>query len=516
MKTLKIFCYVLAILSCSITKISAQCGQRFIAEIFEEAQITTVAYGENITEEGDSLILEMDVYEPIGDLCEDRPLVVFMPGFLNTNKQDTAIVHFCKSLIRRGYVVAALDYRRSDLADYFNMTTGEENMIKDFFKGMQDGKAALRYFTKTVQEENIFKIDTNQVFIGSFDYGALIAMNIAYMDEEDVLTMPEAYQEYLEEVGGLEGQSGHETYDYTINAVVNISGAILDTAFIDANEPTIISFHEEEISETSFVPYVIGQPLGFDAFPIVYGSYLIDSIAVTKGLNDTSKLYNYTYNPFSNDNTIVAESTILMDETAQFLAKKTVCHLDSTYTEMLDTIVITYELLSDVESGVDSIAVINVIENNQFCTTEIYCNNPIVVNCDLDPIAYDTLTLAINDTTIDNDIVVITYYFVEVNDSILTIHAELTLNTAIPELIEHKEGIHIYPNPVINTLIIENYELTTKPHHYYLYNQMGQICQSGIIQDTQTQIDRNGLSTGIYFLRIEQEESIEIHKLLFR
>jgi hypothetical protein len=64
-------------------------GERYIDDVFSNFTVSTVTYGSNTTIFGFSQDLEMDIYEPVGDVHEQRPVIIFAFGevlFLVTNQ----------------------------------------------------------------------------------------------------------------------------------------------------------------------------------------------------------------------------------------------------------------------------------------------------------------------------------------------------------------------------------------------------------------------------------------------
>ena len=58
----------------------AQCDGRYESQIFDDVQVTEVEYTDvydwNFSNSG----LDMDVYEPVGDVETSRPLIIFAHG----------------------------------------------------------------------------------------------------------------------------------------------------------------------------------------------------------------------------------------------------------------------------------------------------------------------------------------------------------------------------------------------------------------------------------------------------
>ena len=99
----------MAIVSSSF--IMAQCDGRYQSEIFTSVSDTTVNYSD-VYLDG---FHQMDIYTPDGDTERNRPLILYMHGgtFYAGSKSNTDCIDFCKSMAKRGYVTASLNYRLS-------------------------------------------------------------------------------------------------------------------------------------------------------------------------------------------------------------------------------------------------------------------------------------------------------------------------------------------------------------------------------------------------------------------
>lgn len=232
--------------------IQAQCEDRFLVPIFEEVTETEdVQYGSAVELSGDSKLLKFDFFEPTGDTYSERPLIILAHGgtFIVGDENDIGIQIMCEYYAKLGYACASINYRLADISLVgpefdFDITAF---MADELIKATHDMKAAIRYFRKDYAEnENQFNIDPDQIFIGGISAGALAAINVAYMDDEegidsivdvDVISL-------IESNGGFEGDSGNENYSSEVKAVISMSGAVAHRDIIQADEAPIISIHE--------------------------------------------------------------------------------------------------------------------------------------------------------------------------------------------------------------------------------------------------------------------------------
>lgn len=238
------------------TRIGAQeCdNQRYYDEIFNFNLTSEVKFGEapqpvlfnpnNIQE------LYMDIYEPDADTLSARPLIIwaFGGGFVFGNKTSPDIVSLSRAFAKRGYVNAAIDYRLStDLI----LNSDSTNVYEAALKATHDMLASIRFFYKDAATSNTYRIDTSRIYIGGVSAGAITALQVAHFDESD--EVPMQIDSLLQLTGGISGNSGNPGYAEDIAGVINLCGAIVDTAWINPDLTTpIVSLHG---TNDSIVPY---------------------------------------------------------------------------------------------------------------------------------------------------------------------------------------------------------------------------------------------------------------------
>ena len=251
--------------------------------------------------------LYMDVFEPEGDTLTKRPLVVicFGGGFLAGSKDYWSIRLIAQKLALRGYVTATIDYR-------LGMNIFDADLsVRAPYRGLQDGRSAVRYFKADAAGANLFRIDTSNIYIGGHSAGAFIALHNAYLNieaERPISTYawmqnghPVPDQLCLDCVGDNQQFTGNA------KAVFSLAGALGFTDYIQTeNDPRVVMFHSQD---DDTVPFTSGQPfssilwlvVGAD-LPDVYGSAAIASRADEVALP-------YRFNSYTNRGHSVHEET---------------------------------------------------------------------------------------------------------------------------------------------------------------------------------------------------------------
>ncbi|MCK6649867.1 MAG: alpha/beta hydrolase fold domain-containing protein [Bacteroidia bacterium] len=274
---------------------NAQCaGNRYHDYVFPSAPTITsnIQYGSNLKFNGQNQNLLLDVYEPTGDTSTSRALVIMAHGgsFIGGSKTGSDVVNLCKDLARLGYVVASIEYRVG-MTNFPAPGPDSSDATEAVMRAVHDGRAAVRYFRKNADVGgNTYKIDVNNIYFAGVSAGGFIALQVAYLD--DIAEFPT----YIDTVGqsglggGVEGLSGNPGYSSDVNAIVNICGAIGDTAWMQAGDEPVLNFHG---TNDGTVPYGSDIITLAGIFPImpVDGSFSVDAKADELGLINCFEIY---------------------------------------------------------------------------------------------------------------------------------------------------------------------------------------------------------------------------------
>ena len=193
-------------------------------------------------EEGERMDLTMDLYVPEDGGTVARPLLVTFHGgaFREGDKRDTTLVEWCRYFASLGYVAASVDYRQGYRR---NVRSTDDAM----FKALRDGNAAVRFLLK----RDSLLIHSERIFAAGADAGGIMAMNLAYMREEN---MPEIIVEE-EDTTIVTRQALLRGFD--VRAVANLWGAVPDSAILHNAKIPVISFQSRE---DPVIPFGVGHP----------------------------------------------------------------------------------------------------------------------------------------------------------------------------------------------------------------------------------------------------------------
>lgn len=252
--------------------------------------------------------LKMDIYEPIGEYSEKRPLLVFIHGgaFFTGDKAIEPIVRICRHFASLGYVVASINYRLG-----FRPTP--TSIVEAGFSAYLDTDAAIRYL---LYYKDVYRIDPSNIFVGGSSSGAITALNIAFMREWDY---PVNGAEYVRINTWMDDQ-------YSIRAVANLWGAVMDVGMLaNANIP-VISFHARWDPVVPFnydYPFQELSLINGVLFDKMYGSKAIQEEA--ESLKRKAELYVYEVDRhdlyYEDDGNLSPRLDEIIDRTVSFFSE---------------------------------------------------------------------------------------------------------------------------------------------------------------------------------------------------
>jgi hypothetical protein len=253
---------------------------RYDEEVFPNVITTSdIIFGANTDYQGNNKILKLDIYEPDGDTAAFRPLIVWVHGgsFVGGSKLDNDVVGLSQHFAKRGYVCVSIEYRLGISFPY-----NQANATNAVYRGVQDTKAAIRFFRQDAATTNTYRIDPDMIFGGGSSAGAFCALHLAYLDQPSEL--PSTIDTVA--LGGLEGNSGNPGYPSTIKAVLNLCGAMGDSAWMVPGDIPVCSMHG---TADQVVPYASAMLYLLNIFPImvVDGSYSVNEHAMLTGIDQS-------------------------------------------------------------------------------------------------------------------------------------------------------------------------------------------------------------------------------------
>ncbi|OGX92043.1 alpha/beta hydrolase fold domain-containing protein [Hymenobacter coccineus] len=256
---------------------------RYYQPVFAGVDVASnVAYGAAPTYTGAAQSLLMDIYQPAGDTVKRRPLIIFahQGGFFIGSKTDPYMVAICTRLARLGYVTASIEYRLGFPVTGLLAPADTVGVAQAAVRGMQDMKAAVRFFRKDAATTKTYRVHADYIAVGGSSAGAFMALETGYLDKASEVP---AYVG-LAALGGVDGQSGNPGYSAAVLAVLNLSGATENPSLIEAGNAPLCSVHG---TADRTVPYLQGKIGSVLPPKYVYGSGRLNPRAASLGIPNT-------------------------------------------------------------------------------------------------------------------------------------------------------------------------------------------------------------------------------------
>ncbi len=195
---------------------------RWLEEVFTEVEVEAdVTYGVNATvlrlpELGEAIPeeLKMDIYTPVGDDIDSRPAVLvfhtgnFLPnvtnGQISGTRKDSSVVEFCTRLARYGYTAAAVTYRKGWNPLAATQPERALGLIQAAYRGVQDGRTAVRYLRKTHAEDgNPYGIDPDRIAVIGLGTGGYLTLGmVGLTDYNKIVTTTNGPAKFILDVNG--------------------------------------------------------------------------------------------------------------------------------------------------------------------------------------------------------------------------------------------------------------------------------------------------------------------------
>jgi acetyl esterase/lipase len=191
--------------------------------VFETVTTTTdVVYGSAVNASGQTVILELDTYEPVGDPVTARPAIVWVHGgsFSSGDKSSPELVDQATVFSRKGYFNVSINYRLEPGG--CSSSSGGSNCITAMREARTDAQNAVRFLRANAAT---YGIDVDRIAIGGSSAGAITALHVGFRNVENP--------------------------DAAVGAAVSLSGANL-ISFINPGEAPSLLFHG---SADVVVPY---------------------------------------------------------------------------------------------------------------------------------------------------------------------------------------------------------------------------------------------------------------------
>jgi para-nitrobenzyl esterase len=204
---------------------------RYRDDVFTTVTTTpNITYGSAVDQDGHTVTLRLDMYQPAGDTVTARPAIVWVHGgsFCCGSKTSLELVEEANAFARKGYVNVSIDYRLVD----DGCTPGADlgRCITAIGHAREDAQTAVRFLRS---QATTYRIDPDRIAIGGTSAGAITALNVGYSPENP-------------------GVGQHQGFSSAVRAAQSISGAELSSGPINAGDAPALLFHG---TDDPVVPY---------------------------------------------------------------------------------------------------------------------------------------------------------------------------------------------------------------------------------------------------------------------
>ena len=195
---------------------------RYRDAIFNAVTVTdNVTYGSAVNQEGQTVTLQLDLYQPTGDTITARPAIVWVHGgsFCCGDKSSAELVDEATTFSKEGYVNVSINYRLESPG----CTGSFSNCLAAIAEATADAQTAVRFLRTNA---TTYGVDPNRIAIGGSSAGAIAALNVGYSTAADPASR--------------------------VRAALSLSGAQVDVGTIEPGDAPAIDFH---CTTDPLVPY---------------------------------------------------------------------------------------------------------------------------------------------------------------------------------------------------------------------------------------------------------------------
>lgn len=296
------------LLAAAVAVRGQDCSIPFTDSLFAVQVESGVWYGNATRFDGGTDSLRLNLYKPVGDGQTQRPLVVLIHGggFFEGSRDE--FNPWAEELASKGWAAATISYRLGFYGSWLfgpPYANDPHELRRAIYRAMQDAKGAVRFLKGRHEQDST---STTAVFLLGGSAGAITALHAAYLDNPsekpaDCGAIGDV-QHFLSfyprpDLGSMDGDLNLNGQDASVMGVVNIYGALMDTAYIEsAEDAALFSYHQ---SGDPVVGCGLQQPywgigLGIpDNNPWLFGSCLIE--ARTQHLGYGADHYRFILHP---------------------------------------------------------------------------------------------------------------------------------------------------------------------------------------------------------------------------
>jgi acetyl esterase/lipase len=152
---------------------------RYRDEVFSDFTLTSdIPYGAGsaVDQDGNTDVLNLDVYQPAGDTVTYRPAIVWVHGgsFRGGDKTSGELVDEARVFAKKGFVNFSINYRLTNAG--CSASAPGTQCVDEIKDAMHDAQAAVRWVKHNAAT---YGVDPERVAIGGTSAGAITAIEVA-------------------------------------------------------------------------------------------------------------------------------------------------------------------------------------------------------------------------------------------------------------------------------------------------------------------------------------------------
>jgi len=225
---------------------------RYRDPIFSAVTLTSnITYGTAVNLSGQTVTLQLDMYQPTGDSVDPRPAIVWVHGgsFTSGSKTSPELVDEANTFAKAGFVNVSINYRLETPGCSGNLS----NCIQAIQEAVADSQTAVRWLRTHAAT---YRVDPDRIAIGGSSAGAIAALDVGYSTSED----PSARVRAVQSLSGAQlavgtispGDAPAIDFHCTTDPLVNYQWAVNT---INAAKSQGLDAFLESWNETCHVPY---------------------------------------------------------------------------------------------------------------------------------------------------------------------------------------------------------------------------------------------------------------------
>ena len=148
---------------------------RYLEPVFDQVSVEKdIVFGQSVNEKGETEVLKLDVYSPVGDRLKKRSVIFWMHGggfTFGNDKSQKYIVEMATRFAKKGYVCISVDYRLR--------AKPKETPAETIADAVADASKAMDWVRKNSKQ---YRLDQSKIVVGGGSAGGMLGCHWCYND----------------------------------------------------------------------------------------------------------------------------------------------------------------------------------------------------------------------------------------------------------------------------------------------------------------------------------------------